>query len=100
MYRFFGKHVLGEPNASKFHEQDFRVEKLADLLVLHNRKLPDNALSPDQLLEEWIDSAKRQNEKLTAELLRERLSYVLAADWPTQILSEKNGDQIFLSRAG
>src|SRR5215510_9433561 len=42
VYRFFGKHVLGETDAAKFKERGIRVEKLQDMLALHNRKLPDN----------------------------------------------------------
>ena len=47
VYRFFGKHVLGETDAAKFKERSIRVEKLQDMLALHNRTLPDNALDYD-----------------------------------------------------
>ena len=43
VYRFFGKQVLGETDPAKFKERNIRLEKLQDMLVLHNRKLPDNA---------------------------------------------------------
>ena len=57
---FFGKHVLGEKDASKLKEKSIRVEKLGDMLVLHNRQLPDNAVSFEQLFDEWVRFAKEQ----------------------------------------
>jgi hypothetical protein len=43
-YAFFGKHVLGETDASRLKEKNVQMEKLQDMLVLHNRTLPANAL--------------------------------------------------------
>jgi hypothetical protein len=95
MYAFFGKHVLGETDAARFKEKSIRVEKLQDMLALHNRGLPDNAVSSKQLFEEWIRFAQDQkgNE-------RERLSYALAADWPERVLEKVDGERILLGRAG
>ena len=95
MYAFFGKHVLGEQDAAKLKERSIRVEKLQDMLALHNRKLPDNAISFDQLFDEWkrLTGAQTGNE-------RERLTYALAAEWPARVLSETDGDRIVLGRPG
>ena len=95
MYAFFGKHVLGETDASRLKEKSIRVEKLQDMLALHNRMLPDHALSAQQLFDEWIRLAQQQkdNEK-------ERLTFALAAEWPGRVLQESDGDRILLSRAG
>jgi dienelactone hydrolase len=95
MYSFFGKHVLGETDASRLKEKSIRIEKLQDMLVLHNRKLPDNAISYQQLFEEWIRLSKDQPENP-----RERLTSALAADWPAEVLSQMDGDRILLGRAG
>jgi dienelactone hydrolase len=95
MYAFFGKHVLGDGDASRFKEAPFHVEKLQDMLALHNRKLPDNAISFQQLFEEWVGLAKEQKGNA-----RERLSYALAAEWPGEVLSESNGEHIVLGRRG
>jgi dienelactone hydrolase len=100
MYRFFGKHMLGETNAARLAERKFQVEQPRDLLVLHNRKLPDNALTYSQLLEQWINAAKKQNEASDREALRERLTYALAADWPVEVLSQMQDERIVLSRRG
>jgi dienelactone hydrolase len=95
MYAFFGKHVLGETDATKLKEKSIRIEKLQDMLVLLNRKLPDNALSYQQLFEEWMRFAKDQSESP-----RERLTAALGADWPAEVRSQVDGERILLGRAG
>jgi len=95
MYAFFGRHVLGETDASKLKERSVRIEKLQDMLALHNHPLPDNAISFQQLFDEWVRFAKEQTSDS-----RERLTYALAADWPSQVLSKIEGDHILLGRPG
>ena len=51
-----------------------RVEKLGDMLALFNRKLPDNAISFQQLFDEWKQFSKEQTGDT-----RERLTLALAA---------------------
>src|SRR5438552_12743739 len=41
-------------------EQPFHLDPLPALLVFHNRTLPSNALTADQLTEHWIAAATRQ----------------------------------------
>src|SRR5580704_14892905 len=94
-YAFFGKHVLGETDASKLKERDIHVEKLQDMLVLHNRKLLDNAVTFRQLFDEWIRLASEQSSDL-----RQRMTAALAADWPARVLSEGAGEHIVLGRPG
>jgi dienelactone hydrolase len=101
VYRFFGKHILGETDAAKFKEKSIRVEKLQDMLVFHGRPLPDNALKYEQLFENWIAAAKKQTGVTTdPEAFRERLRYSLGAEWPASVLSESTGESIALSRSG
>ncbi len=59
-YAFFGKHVLGETDPAKLKERAIHMEKLQDMMVLHNRKLPDNAISFQQLFDEWKRLASEQ----------------------------------------
>jgi dienelactone hydrolase len=94
MYAFFGKHVLGIPDASKLREKSVHLEKLEDMLALHNRTLPANAVTFEQLFAEWVRMSREQtgNE-------RERLTYALAAEWPKEVLSEGQGEHIVLGRA-
>jgi hypothetical protein len=95
MYRFFGKHVLGDADASKFKEKAIRLESLPNMLALYNRKLPDNAISFQQLFDEWkrLSAAQSGNEK-------ERLTYALGAEWPASVLTSMEGERIVLGRKG
>ena len=95
MYAFFGKHVLGENDASKLKEGSVRIEPLQDMLVLHNRKLPDNALNFQQVFELWVRLSNQQTDDL-----RERLTLSLAAEWPEHVLSRTDGEHILLGRPG
>jgi len=95
MYAFFGKHVLGNSDASQFAERSIHVEKLQDMLALENRKLPDNAISFAQLFDEWTRLSSGQSGHD-----RERLTYALAAEWPAKVLADTSGERIVLGRAG
>ncbi len=95
MYRFFGKHVLGETDPARFKEGSIRIEKLQDMLALMNRKLPDNAVSFEQLFDEW----KRFSREQTGDR-KERLALALAAEWPREVLSQIEGERILLGRSG
>lgn len=95
MYAFFGKHVLGIADPSRLHEQPFQVEQPQDVLALHNRTLPKDALKFEQLFAEWVRLAKAQT---GAE--RQRLMYALAAEWPAVVASQRSGNRILLGRPG
>ncbi len=94
-YAFFGKHVLGESDVTKLLEKNISMPKLQDMLVLHNRTLPANAISFPQLFDEWVSLAKAQTSNF-----RERLTVALGAEWPQQVLSEGVGERIVLGRPG
>ena len=101
VYGFFGKHALAETDAAKFKERNIRVEKLGDMLALHNRTLPPNALTFENLRAQWIRQARQQVEAITdRKQLRELMAYSLAAEWPREVLSQMDGEKIVLSRAG
>ena len=95
MYAFFGKHALGETDPARFKEGNVRVEKLEDMLALHNRTLPAGALTFDQIRALWIRLAGEQ-----AGDERERLRFALAAEWPSRVLSRTDNDRIVLGREG
>ena len=95
VYRFFAKTVLGaDPKSPDFVEKGFTPEKLGDLLALHNRSLPLNALKYTEIVEQWILNAHNFAPN------RELLALALAADWPEKVLDQRYGDRIVLSRAG
>jgi hypothetical protein len=95
MYAFFGKHVLGERDPAKVKEQPFRAARTTDMLALFNHTLPGNALSFQQLFDEWVRLAKEQTGNP-----RERLAYALAAELPSEVLSQMDGGRILLGRPG
>jgi hypothetical protein len=95
MYAFFGKHVLGIADPSRLQEQHFRAEPLENVLVLHGRRLPDNALTFEGIFDEW----KRLSQAQTGDE-RERLTYALGAEWPKTVASERHGENILLGRPG
>ncbi len=101
VYRFFGKHILNEPDAKKFSERRIQPEMLQDMLALQNRPLPANALNYDAILEQWRAISQRLTDSIRdPALLRERLAYSLMAEWPKEVISEVQGENIVLGRAG
>jgi dienelactone hydrolase len=95
MYAFFGKHVLGETDSARLKERSFTVEKLQDLLVLHNRTLPAGALTFQGIFDLWMRLAREQSADA-----RERLNYALAAEWPARVVDQIDVDRILLGRPG
>jgi dienelactone hydrolase len=95
VYAFFGLHVLGESDGAKLKEKNYTAERPENLLALHNRTLPDNAITFAQLFDEW----KRIAEAQTSDS-RARLTAALSAEWPQKVQSEGTGDRIALGRAG
>jgi dienelactone hydrolase len=100
MYSFFGKRILGGTTEVR-EARGVHVEKLQDMLVWQGRPLPKNALTYEQLVEQWIAAAKKQTDEThDPAVLRERLRLALGSEWPEHVLSEREGDRIVLSRAG
>jgi dienelactone hydrolase len=101
MYRFFGRHVLGDGDPAHFKERGIRLEKLQDMLALHNRTLPEGALTFDGLFAAWVQRAKSQTGAIQdRDTLREMLSLALLADWPAEVVSQVDGEKVVLSRPG
>ncbi len=101
VYRFFGKHILGQTDAEKFAEKTVLVEKPHDLLVFHGRAFPENALGYDALFTQWKEACQRQSAKeRDPGVVRERLLYALGVEWPAEVLSQTGGEKLVLSRKG
>ncbi|MFN7933951.1 MAG: acetylxylan esterase [Bryobacteraceae bacterium] len=89
VYRFFGKHLLNETDATKFQERPMVIEKPEDMLALTGRKLPDNAKTYDQLFQWWREMAVSQSEQTTdLNVLRQRMKITLSAETPGRLLTE------------
>ena len=100
MYRFFAKHMLGDPNPDKYAERDFDVELPNDLLALHNRALPAGALTFEDVFAQWKRMARDQFAAADRTAIRERLASALAVEWPASVISEGDGETLVLSREG
>ncbi|HLJ14520.1 MAG TPA: hypothetical protein VKV15_08500 [Bryobacteraceae bacterium] len=101
VYRYFGPKILDITDPTALREHNAAIESLHDMLVWHERTLPPNALTYDQIAEEWIAAAKKQNEATTdAAEFRLRLMYALSAEWPARVLSETHGHDVLLGRPG
>jgi hypothetical protein len=101
VYRFFGKHVLAETDAAKFKERGIRLEKLQDMLALHNRTLPANALDYAGIFAQWVRTAQSLVRETTDRTqLREMMELALGAEWPERVVSEANGEKIAFARPG
>jgi dienelactone hydrolase len=101
VYRFFGKHVLGESDAAKFKERGIRLEKLQDMLALHNRTLPANALDYAGIFTQWVRTAETLVREITDKnQLREMMEFALGAEWPERVVSEAKGEKVLFGRPG
>jgi hypothetical protein len=101
VYKFFAKRVLNDPGWAQYAERSIHEEKLQDLMVFHGRGWPANAVSYQQLVEDWIAAAKKQNAATTApEVFSERLFYSIGAELPRKVEFEITGDSIVLTRPG
>jgi len=101
VYRFFGKQVLGETDPAKFKEHGIRVEKLQNMLALHNRTLPSGALDYDGLVAQWVRTVQTLVAGITDRArLREMLTFALGAEWPARVINESNGERMAWTRPG
>jgi len=101
VYRFFGKHVLVDTDEAKFKEHPIRVEKLQDMLALHHRPLPANALDYAGIFAQWVHTAQALVSEITDKnQLREMMEFALGAEWPQRVVSEARGEKIFFGRPG
>ncbi|HVV46551.1 MAG TPA: hypothetical protein VHC72_15165 [Bryobacteraceae bacterium] len=94
-YTFFARHVLEHAVDNPIKEASMSPQKLQDLMVLHDRKLPENALTFDQLFAEWRRLSAEQSSDI-----RQRLTAVLATEWPSRVLRDGEEQKIVLGREG
>jgi dienelactone hydrolase len=117
VYKFFNAKLLN--NTAPVTEQAFRVDFPHDLLALHGRQRPANAItSLEQLVDNHIREARAMTERLqprdpsslaaAREAFAERLGFSLLAFRPKQgdVLSEREkaalpmGERVLIGRAG
>ena len=77
------------------------LEKLQDMLALHNRKLPDNALDYDGSSRSGCAPRRSLVGEITdRSQMREMLEFALGAEWPERVVSEATGEKIVFARPG
>jgi dienelactone hydrolase len=101
VYHFFAKQNPGLSDSRELVEHDISVPPLQDMLALSNRTLPANALDPAGVFRLWRDMSREQNDRIQdRDFLRERLRQTLAVEVPENVIADRNGSSIVLSRAG
>jgi dienelactone hydrolase len=99
VYKFFGRQVLGRGPQEVFEEKEFEMETLQDMLVFHGRPLPPGALTYDQVFAKWKENGSGWTAGSgDAEGLRETLRFALGTEWPDEVQTKIEGQEILLSR--
>ena len=79
MYAWLARWMKGAPADVQVRERSFTADSPADLLVFHQRPLPPEALTAEQVTEHWITEAKKQltatDRQVRARALRHALGY-------------------------
>ena len=60
VYAWMARWLQGQPADVRRQERGFTADPLPDMLVFHQRPLPDGAVTPERLTEQWIAAARRQ----------------------------------------
>ncbi|PYR88113.1 MAG: hypothetical protein DMF84_29440 [Acidobacteria bacterium] len=78
MYAWMARWLQHAPADTRHAESSFTPDPLPDLLVFHNRALPDGALDAEGLTAAWIAAAKRQIATTPLAVRRAALRHALA----------------------
>jgi dienelactone hydrolase len=100
VYTFFGKHVLGDGDATHFAEKPFEVEPLLSMLAFEGHALPENALTQEQIFAQWKRSRRAAVDSLDPKARRALLMDTFHAEWPANVIAEHSAEGLVLSRAG
>jgi hypothetical protein len=77
MYAWMARWLQHAPEDVKRPERSFSADRITDLLVFYNRALPDGAVTPAQLTDRWIASAKAQLASTDRPILESALRHAL-----------------------
>jgi dienelactone hydrolase len=100
MYRFFGKRIQNQTDATKLTDEKVNLEKINDMLALQGRALPANALDYDGVFAQWKRIALEQVAASDEAGQREHLMYAMGVEWPAQVSTEGEGQKLVLTRPG
>ena len=83
MYAWLARWMKGAPADVQVRERSFTADSPADLLVFHQRTLPPEALTAEQVTENWIADARRQLPATEREVRGRALRHALGfGDYP------------------
>jgi hypothetical protein len=85
VYRFFGKQILGETDATKFKERNVPIESAPNLLVWYGRPMPANALTYDKLFAQWKAASEVQQMDGVPD---QRMLLALGVEFPPRVMSD------------
>ncbi len=77
MYVWMARWLQNAPRDVKRTERNFSVDPLPDMLVFHQRSLPKEAVTVEQLTENWIAAARRQLSDAPPDTLWRALQHAL-----------------------
>ena len=77
MYAWMARWLQNAPPDVKRPERSFTPDPLVDLLVFYGRLLPQRALTPDRLTEQWVAAAQAQLAVAPAAVLQSALRHAL-----------------------
>ena len=113
VYGFFGKHILGDPAASRFVERRYRPEQLSSLLYLWGRTPPEGAVDLAEFVKQRIAASEADTARLAIRdaaslerartAFRERLGLSIMAETPAvgRVLMEPQPDgSLLVGREG
>lgn len=100
VYGFLARQFLGADDAQPVQERGVEAEPLRDMLVWEGRSLPANALTQAQIFDQWKVSGRMRMARLDRAARREALLEVFHAEWPSEVIAERAGENILLSRTG
>jgi hypothetical protein len=89
MYAWMARWLQQAPADVKRPERDFTPDPLPGTLVFHTRALPEQAVTPKQLTENWIAAARQQLSAADPETLRRALHHALGAPEAAQKTGER-----------
>jgi hypothetical protein len=80
LYAWMARWLQGAPADVRVAEKPFHADPLANVLVFHQRPLPEGAVAAEQLTEGWIAAARRQLARADPAVLRSALVHALGPE--------------------
>jgi hypothetical protein len=80
LYAWMARWLQGAPADVRVAEKRFQADPLANVLVFHQRPLPEGAVTAEQLTAGWIAAGRRQLARAEPAVLRSALVHALALE--------------------